>query len=64
MAKETQKRANLKPKLNGREDSSEMIYQLSLERFLQLKIGKKVDFEKMWGDAFLGSESLNLNVKK
>jgi len=40
-----------------------MIYQLALDRFLQLKIGTKADFEKMWGDAFLGSESLNLNDK-
>ena len=63
MIKETQKRADLKPKANGRQDSSEMIYQLALDRFLQLKIGTKVDFEKMWGEAFLGSESLNLNDK-
>jgi hypothetical protein len=28
------------------------------------KIGTKADFEKMWGEAFLGSESLKLNDKK
>ena len=54
MIKETQKRGDLKPKANGWQDSSEMIYQLALDRFLQLKIGTKADFEKMWGDAFLG----------
>jgi len=41
-----------------------MIYQLALDRFLQLKIGTKAEFEKMWGDAFLGIESLKPNDKK
>ena len=64
MIEETQKRADLRPKGNGRQDSCEMIYQLGLERFLQLKIGTKAEFEKMWADAFLGSESLKPNEEK